>query len=82
MSSYKSRKATLKAIAECRDSAVISYVTGDRRQLETQISPEIIDLFVEHLDEIGPTKKISLLLHTNGGDTAAAWRLVNLLHPI
>ena len=50
MSSYKSRKATLKAIAESRDSAVISYVTGDRRQLETQISPEIIDLFVEHLD--------------------------------
>jgi ClpP class serine protease len=80
VSSYKSRKATLKAIAESRGSAVISYVTGDRRQLETQISPEIIDLFVEHLDEIGPTKKISLLLHTNGGDTAAAWRLVNLLH--
>jgi len=55
-------------------------MTGDRRQLETQISPEIIDIFVEHLDDIGPTKKISLLLHTNGGDTAAAWRLINLLH--
>ena len=56
------------------------YVTGDRRQMETKISPEVIDIFVEHLDAIGPTKKISLLLHTNGGDTAAAWRLINLLH--
>lgn len=80
MSSYESRQPILKTIAELRESAVISYVTGDRRQLETQISPEIIDLFVDHLDEVGPTKKISLLLYTNGGDTAAAWRLVNLLH--
>jgi hypothetical protein len=31
------------------------------------------------LDHIGPTKKISLLLHTNGGQTSAAWRLVNLV---
>ncbi len=80
MSDFKSRKTILKAIAIERGSSVISYMTGDRRQLETQISPEIIDIFVEHLDDIGPTQKISLLLHTNGGDTAAAWRLVNLLH--
>lgn len=80
MSDFTTRKAILDEIAVARSSSVISYMTGDRRQLEAQISSEIIDLFVEHLDEIGPTKKISLMLHTNGGDTAAAWRLVNLLH--
>ena len=80
MSDFKARKTILKAIAIERDSSVVSYMTGDRKQLETQMSPEIIDIFVEHLDDIGPTKKISLLLYTNGGDTAAAWRLVNLLH--
>jgi hypothetical protein len=80
MSSFDARKPIIKQIEELRGSNVISYVTGDRRQMETQISPEIIDLFVDHLDAIGSTEKISLVLHTNGGNTAAAWRLVNLLH--
>lgn len=48
--------------------------------METAISPEVIDIFVQHLDHIGPVPKLSLLLYTNGGDTAAAWRLINLLH--
>lgn len=80
MSSFNTRKRLLKLIAAQRNSEVISYITGDRRQLETQISPEVIDIFVQHLDAIGPVQKLSLLLHTNGGDTSAAWRLVNLLH--
>lgn len=80
MASFRSRKSFIKEIEAQRGSSVICYVTGDRPQLETQISPEIIDIFVAHLDAIGPTKKISLVLHTNGGNTAAAWRLVNLLH--
>jgi hypothetical protein len=80
VANYKSRKAIFTAIQKARGSKVISYITGDRRQLETQISPEIIDIFVEHLDAIGPSPKLSLILHTNGGDTAAAWRLINLLH--
>lgn len=73
------RKKLFAQIEKQRNSKLISYVTGDRRGLETQISKEIIDLFVEHLDAIGVTKKISLLLYTNGGDTSTAWRLVNLL---
>lgn len=77
---FASRVSLLDQIAIARSSKVIVYVTGDRRQLETQVSPEIIDIFVEHLDAIGPTAKISLILHTNGGDTSAAWRLINLLH--
>src|SRR3974377_2201097 len=47
--------------------------------METQIAQDCIDLFVDLLDGIGPTSKISLLLHTNGGQTSAAWRLVNLI---
>lgn len=77
---FADRKALFDRVAVMRESAVISYVTGDRRQMEAQISKEVVDLFVDHLDHIGPTMKISLLLCTNGGDTAAAWRLVNLLH--
>ena len=80
MTDFQTRSAIIKKIEASRKSSVISYVTGDRPQLETQISPEIIEIFVEHLDAIGPKNKISLILHTNGGNTAAAWRLVNLLH--
>ena len=41
--------------------------------------PDCIDPFVDLLEKIGPTKRISLILHTNGGQTLAAWRLVNLI---
>lgn len=80
MANFAARKKLFAKIEADRKSVVLLYVTGDRRQMETKISPEIIDIFVEHLDAIGPTNKLSLILHTNGGDTAAAWRLINLLH--
>lgn len=73
------RKALLERIEADRNSRAILYVTGDRPGMETQVSPEIVDLFVDHLDAIWPTERISLILSTNGGNTAAAWRLVNLL---
>ena len=47
--------------------------------METVIASDCVNLFVDLLDKIGPTPKISLLLHTNGGDTLTAWRLVNLI---
>lgn len=76
---YSDRKVILEKIEAERKSKAILYVTGDRPGMETQISPEIIDFFVDHLDALWPVNRISLVLHTNGGSTAAAWRLVNLL---
>jgi hypothetical protein len=35
--------------------------------METIIAPDCIDLFVDLLDKIGPTKKISLILHNTEG---------------
>ena len=34
---------------------------------------------VDLLDMIGPVNRISLVLHTSGGQTLAAWRLINLI---
>jgi len=79
LAEYGTRKPIYEQIEHARDSKVIAYVTGDRPGAETQVSPEVIDLFVDHLDAIWPTKRISLILYTNGGDTAAAWRLINLI---
>jgi len=62
-----------------RKSKVLVYVTGDRPGMETQISSEVYDKFVNHLDVIGVVKKVSLYLYTRGGNTLAAWSLVNLI---
>lgn len=68
-----------KEIERQRDSKLIVYVTSTRSNLETQIANDILPKFTEHLDKIGDTHKISLYLYTNGGDTLAAWSLVNLI---
>lgn len=76
---YQERRTLYQRLAADRDGSVITYVTGDRRGLETQIGSEVLDLFVQHLDKIGVVKKLVLVLHTRGGDTLAAWSLINLL---
>lgn len=64
---FTQRKELYKKLEESRGSKVITYVTGDRPGLGTQISSDVFDLFANHLDEIGDTKKISLFIYTNGG---------------
>ena len=76
---FLTRKPVYEEIEKRRDSKVVAFVTSDRSGMETQIAQDSVDLFVSLLDAIGPTKRISLILHTNGGQTLAAWRLVNLL---
>ncbi|MGQ3486867.1 SDH family Clp fold serine proteinase [Roseovarius pacificus] len=76
---YDTRAKLLKVIEDERNSKAILYVMGDRPGMETQIAHDVVDIFVDHLDELWPTERITLILHTTGGDTAAAWRLINLL---
>lgn len=76
---YAERVPMYERLETDRDGIVIVYVTGDRLGLETQIGAEAIDLFVRHLDAIGVVDRIVLYLYTRGGDTLAAWSLVNLL---
>lgn len=58
---------------------VLAYITGDRPGFETRIAQDVIDLFIAQLDKIGPVERIVLYLYTRGGDTSAAWNIVNLL---
>jgi hypothetical protein len=76
---YATRKSIYRGIEAERETKVITFVTGDRPGMETQIAPDSVNIFVDLLDDIGVTKKISLILHTNGGQTSAAWRIVNLM---
>jgi len=77
--SWIERRALLQKIEKSRDSRALLYVTGDRPKLETKIHSEVLDLFVDHLDNCGVTKRISLILYTRGGDGIAAWSLFNLV---
>ena len=76
---YNTRRRLYRRIEAEPDTKVLTFATSDRQGMETQIAQDCIDLFVDLLDQIGPTTRISLLLHTNGGQTSAAWRLVNLI---
>ena len=77
---YTDRMKIYRDIETFRNTKLIVYVTGDRRGLETKIAQEVLDIFIHHLDIIGNVPKISLLLYTKGGDTLAAWSIVNLIN--
>lgn len=68
-----------RQLEESRGSKLLVYVTSTRQGLETQVAKDILPKVSEHLDKIGNSEKISLYLYTNGGDTLAAWSLVNLI---
>lgn len=75
----KDRIELYKKIEKERNSKLLVFITGDRQNLETQISPEMQDYFVNHLDKFNSPKKLSLYLYTRGGDTMVAWSLINLI---
>lgn len=75
----KDRLQLYKEIETERNSKLLVFITGDRPNLETQISSEMQDYFVDHLDKFSLPEKISLFLYTRGGDTMAAWSLTNLI---
>ena len=76
---YEHRQRIFEQIEQNRGTKVLSFITSDRQNMETRIAQDCVDVFVNLLEEIGPTERISLVLHTNGGQTLAAWRLVNLI---
>ena len=73
------RETLIQQLEASRNSKVLLFFTGDRRNLETKIASDVYDVFVNHLDKIGMVQKLSLFLYTRGGDTLAAWSLVNLV---
>lgn len=76
---YRDRLEIYHALEKEFNSKILVYVTSDRPNMGAQISPDVIDYFIDHLDKIGPCEKISLFLYTRGGDTSAARNIVNLL---
>lgn len=76
---YQQRIFLYQELERKLESKVLVYITSDRRGYESQIMQDAIDVFIDQLDKIGIVDRISLFLYTRGGDTAAAWNIVNLL---
>jgi hypothetical protein len=65
-----------------RESRVILYCLGDRAPqtvLATQIALDIIPLLVKIFKSEGRSKKITLVIHSGGGNMDTPWPFVNLL---
>lgn len=76
---YRDRIELYQALEREFNSKMLVYITSDRPNMGAQISTDVIDYFIDHLDKIGPCEKISLFLYTRGGNTSAARDIVNLL---
>ena len=76
---YRDRIVHYKKLEEEFKGKVLAYITGDRNGFATNIAGDVIDPFIDHLDKIGAVNTIILFLYTRGGDTAAAWNIVNLI---
>ena len=73
------RKPLYQFIETELDTKLIVFITGTRPNAETQIGNDCIDYIADILDECGEVNRITLLIHTLGGDLDAAWRLTNLI---
>ena len=73
------RRKLIAAIEKERNSRLLCYVTGDRKNHETKIASDIFPFLYEHLLRIGEAESIDLFLYTTGGDSIAGWGLVNIL---
>lgn len=73
------RLEIINEISRRRNSNVICYITGDRKNINTRIAPDAIKVIFEHLEKMNPKEKIDLFLYTRGGDVLTPWRLSNLI---
>lgn len=76
---YENRKNLYAELENKLHTTILSYINSDRPGFETVIAGDVIDIFIDQLDRIGITPNITLYLYTRGGNTAAAWNIVNLL---
>jgi hypothetical protein len=79
MSTQNTRDGLFKKLEDHLKTKVITYLTGDRPGLATQIGGDAVVKFRRHLEAIGEVDSISLFLYTRGGDLNVPWRLTNLL---
>ena len=64
---YRERVELYRELEKEFDSKILVYVTSDRPNMAAQISSDVIDYFIDHLDKIEPCGKISLFYIRGAG---------------
>lgn len=78
--SRQDRFELLKELQEIRNSKLIVYITGDRRNLGTKIGDDVIPIFQNILINSNLNKKtIELMIYSRGGSGSTALTLVELI---
>src|SRR5207245_2086182 len=73
------RVQLLQELEQVRGRRALSFVLGDRANLNTQIAPDQISLTSTLLEELGRVPALDLFLYATGGITMAAFAFVNLI---
>jgi membrane-associated protease RseP (regulator of RpoE activity) len=76
--SFRARSAILQEIGTELQAGVLAYVTGDRENLETEVSADVLRRVPRHL-EAGKQDRLALVLYTLGCDTNTPWPFVNIM---
>jgi len=70
---FQERSAILREIGTELDAGALAYVTGDRENLETEVSTDVLRRIPRHLEATGKQDRLALVLCTLGGDTNTPW---------
>jgi hypothetical protein len=77
--SRQTRSTIIDQLEKKLKTPVLTYVTGDRPGLETQVGSDQLPLFRRHLEAIGKVDHLTLVIYTRGGDTNLPWPLMNFV---
>jgi hypothetical protein len=72
---FQTRSAILEEIGSELQAGVLAYVTGDRENLETEVSADVLQRVPRHLEAIGKQERLAL-----GALTALVTRLTTELY--
>lgn len=72
------RKELINQIQSIRNSKIITYITGDRQPVNSQIAEDAVRPLFDQLLSTGKNKRIDLFLYSRGGDVSVPWRIVSM----
>jgi hypothetical protein len=72
---FQERSAILREIGTELDAGALAYVTGDRENLETEVSTDVLRRIPRHMEATGKQDRLALVLYTLGGAADAGGRL-------
>lgn len=76
---FEDRQDLIEELEKARGSNVITYICGDRKNLEMQIGDDAVRPLISQLRHIGEGSKIDLYLYSVGGAVQVPWKIVSLI---